>query len=110
MFSFTIKPVVFGSIAAKRAGVKEIYSLVCGLGLLFSSDALSIRVLRMIAGGLYKHALRFNKKVVFQNQDDIDEFVNRGYVKREKCELVNGSGVNLKKFARNKIPDDGVSF
>lgn len=110
VFSFTIKPVVFGSIAAKRAGVKEIYSLVCGLGLLYSSDALSIRVLRMIAGILYRYALKFNDKVIFQNSDDIEEFVKRGYVKRERCELVNGSGVNLKKFKRNKIPKNKISF
>lgn len=110
VFSFTIKPVVFGSIAAKRAGVKNIYSLVCGLGLLFSSDALKIRALRFVGGNLYKYALKYNKKVIFQNQDDIDEFVRRKYVKREQCELVNGSGVNLKKFKKNKIPAGPVSF
>ena len=110
VFSFTIKPVVFGSIAAKRAGVKEIYSLVCGLGLLFSSDALKIRMLRFVGGRLYRFALRYNKKVIFQNQDDIGEFVGRKYVKRNQCELVNGSGVNLKKFSKNRLSIDPVSF
>ncbi len=110
VFSFTIKPVIFGSIAAKKAGVKEIYSLVCGLGLLFSSESFYIKTLRLIAGRLYKRALKLNKKVIFQNKDDIDEFVKRGYVEREKCELVNGSGVNLKKFVKNKLPLDKVSF
>lgn len=110
VFSFTIKPVVFGSIAAKRAGVKEIYSLVCGLGLLFSSNSPDIRLLRLIAGNLYRYALHFNRKVIFQNRDDIEEFAGRGYVQFEQCELVNGSGVNLKKFKRNKIPKDKMSF
>lgn len=110
VFSFTIKPVIFGSVAAARAGVKEIYSLVSGLGLLFSSDALGIRILRFVGGRMYKYALRYDKKVIFQNKDDINEFVRRGYVERKKCELVNGSGVNLKKFSRNKIPEEPVSF
>ena len=110
VFSFTIKPVIFGSIAAKRAGVEEIYSLICGLGMLFCSDALKTRVLRVVGVELYKHALKFNKKVIFQNQDDIDEFVARRCVSRDKCELVNGSGVNLKKFKKNKIPAGEVSF
>lgn len=110
VFSFTIKPVIFGSIAAKRAGVKEIYSLVCGLGLLFSSDAMKIRVLRLIGGNLYKIALRYNQKVIFQNKDDIDEFVKRKYVKRSQCELVNGSGVNLEKFKKNKLPKNEMEF
>jgi len=110
VFSFTIKPVIFGSIAAKRAGVKEIYSLVCGLGLLFSSDAIKIKVLRFIGGNLYRIALRYNKKVIFQNKDDIDEFVKRKYVKRSQCELVNGSGVNLEKFKKNKLPKNEMEF
>lgn len=110
VFSYTIKPVIFGSVAAKRAGVKRIYSLICGLGLLFCSDSVKIKALRVVCGKMYKHALRNNTKVIFQNQDDIDEFVKRGYVKKNQCELVNGSGVNLKKFSRNKIPKGPVSF
>lgn len=104
VFSYTIKPVIFGSLAAKKAKVSEIYSLVCGLGLLFASNTLKIKVLRTICGIGYKMAFKANKKVIFQNQDDIDEFVKREYVLREKCELVNGSGVNLEKFKRNKLP------
>ena len=110
VFSFTIKPVIFGSIAANRAGVKEIYSLICGLGMIFSSDTLKMHVLRFVGSHLYKYALKYNKKVIFQNRDDINEFVARKLVKRSQCELVNGSGVNLKKFARNNLPKDEINF
>lgn len=110
VFSYTIKPVVFGSLAASKAKVKEIYSLVCGLGYLFSVNTLKVKLIRTFCGLGYKWALSKNNKVVFQNQDDIDEFTRRGYVKKEKCELVNGSGVNLEKFARNDVPTDRVSF
>lgn len=110
VFAFTIKPVIFGSMAAKKAGVKEIYSLICGLGMLFSSDTMRIRFLRFVGGNLYKRSLRYNTKVIFQNDDDINEFVGRKYVRPEQCERVNGSGVNLDKFARNKLPKDRVSF
>ncbi|MBR2641464.1 glycosyltransferase family 4 protein [Candidatus Saccharibacteria bacterium] len=110
VFSFTIKPVIFGSIAANRAGVKEIYSLICGLGMIFSSDTLKMHILRFVGSHLYKYALKYNKKVIFQNRDDINEFVARELVKRSQCELVNGSGVNLKKFSRNNLPKDKVSF
>lgn len=110
VFSYTIKPVIFGSLAAKKAGVKEIYSLICGLGMLFCSNSFKIRMVRSAVGVLYKKALKCNKKVIFQNQDDIDEFVKLGYVKRSQCELVNGSGVNLKRFKRNELPKDEVAF
>ena len=63
VFSYTIKPVIFGSVAAKRVGVKEIYSLICGLGMLFCSDSLKIKVLRFFGGRMYKYALKYNNKV-----------------------------------------------
>ena len=110
VFAYTIKPVIFGSLAAKKAGVKEIYSLICGLGMLFCSDSLKIKLIRSAVGVLYKRALKCNNKVIFQNQDDIDELVKLRYVKRKQCELVSGSGVNLKKFKRNKLPSGPVSF
>ena len=109
VFSYTIKPVIFGSIAAQKAKVKEIYSLICGLGYLFSVNSLKVRILRKICGVAYKYALKYNSKVIFQNSDDIDEFVKRNYIKKEKCELVNGSGVNIEKFRRNDLPKD-LSF
>lgn len=110
VFAYTIKPVIFGSLAAKRAGVKEIYSLICGLGMLFCSDSFKVKLVRLGVGMLYKRALKCNTKVIFQNKDDINEFVSRKYVKRDKCELVDGSGVNLKKFPRTELPAKGVSF
>ena len=110
VFSYTIKPVIFGSLAAKKAGVEEIYSLICGLGMLFSSNSLKVRLIRSGVGVLYKRALKCNTRVIFQNIDDVKEFVKRGYVKKEQCRLVNGSGVNLKKFVRNELPSGNLSF
>lgn len=110
VFSYTIKPVIFGSMAAYKVGIKEIYSLICGLGMLFCSGSLKVKILRFFAGRLYKHALKYNTKVIFQNKDDINEFVKCGYVERNKCELVNGSGVNMEKFVKNDLPKDKISF
>ena len=62
--------------------------------------------MRIICGIGYKIAFKYNKKVIFQNKDDINEFVNRKYLKKEKCELVDGSGVNMERFKRNPLPDN----
>lgn len=110
VFSYTVKPVIFGSLAAYKAGVEEIYSLICGLGMLFCSTSLKIKAIRFVVGRLYKHTLKYNKKVMFQNADDIDEFVKLGYVKKTQCELINGSGVNMKRFVKNNLPKNKVSF
>lgn len=106
VFSYTSKPVIFGSIAAGKCKVKEIYSLVCGLGSVYATDTIKNKLVRMVMGLLYKKAFKYNTKVIFQNNDDIEEFAQRKYLKRDKCELVNGSGVNLNKFKRNKLPKE----
>ena len=105
VFSYTIKPVIFGSVAARRAGIRNICSLVCGLGYVYSEHDAKHKVLQAICDTAYRYALRFNRKVIFQNRDDIDEFVRRRNLPREKCELVNGSGVNLERFRRNPLPE-----
>ncbi len=108
IFAYTIKPVIFGSIAAKRAKVTEMYSMITGLGYVYAVNSFKTKILRIICGIGYKIAFKCNKKVIFQNKDDIDEFVRRKYLKREKCELVDGSGVNMERFKRNDLPKENT--
>ena len=56
----------------------------------------------------YKIAFKYNKKVIFQNKDDVEEFVNRKYLKKDKCEIVDGSGVNMERFKRNPLPSGNI--
>lgn len=110
VFTYTIKPVIFGSIASKISKVPEIYSMITGLGYVYSDHTFKFRLLQFIAGIGYKVAFTFSKKVIFQNQDDINEFVyQRKYLKLDKCELVNGSGVNMEKYPKHDLPNK-ISF
>ena len=106
IFSYTIKPVIFGSLAGHKAKVKEIYSLVCGLGYVYAVNNLKTKIIRPICNVAYRMAFKYNKKVVFQNGDDIDYFAKRKIIKKEKCAIVNGSGVDLNAFKKNKLPDN----
>ena len=108
IFAYTIKPIILGSIAAHQCKFKEMYSMVTGLGHIYSDNSFKIRVLRFICGIGYKHAFKYNKKVIFQNIDDINEVVKRRYLKREKCYLVNGSGVNMERFPKTRLPKRNV--
>lgn len=108
IFAYTIKPIILGSIAAHKVKVKEMYSMVTGLGHIYSDNSLKVKIIRMICGIGYKFAFKFNKKVIFQNQDDIDEVIKRKYVKKDKCELVNGSGVNMERFKRTPLEKNNV--
>lgn len=108
VFGYTIKPVIYGSIAAKMAGVPRIYAMVTGLGRVYASAGLKARAVRMVTKNLYKQAFRVCDKVIFQNRDDIDQLVRQNYLPREKTVQVNGSGVNMDRFARTALPAEPV--
>ncbi|NLD49209.1 MAG: glycosyltransferase family 4 protein [Clostridiaceae bacterium] len=107
---YTIKPVIYGSLAAKIAGVKNINSMVTGVGYVFTAQTKKAKIIRFIVSILYKIGFKCANTVIFQNPDDLNEFVDRKLVHREKCWLVNGSGVNMDKFALAPLPEKLTFF
>lgn len=108
VFEYTIKPVIYGSIAARSCGIKKIYPMVTGLGRVYASENLKTKTVRMVTKILYKTAFKGCKKVIFQNPDDAQQFVEGHYLPDNKCVIVNGSGVNMKRFYRSDIPEKPV--
>lgn len=108
VFSYTIKPVIYGSIAAGKAGIKEVYPMITGLGRVYGTNNLKSKILRIITGVLYKKAFRRCKKVIFQNWDDMQLFLDLKYLPKSKCEKVDGSGVNMSRFEFSELPDKPV--
>ena len=109
IFSYTSKPVLYGSIAAGLCGIKDVYSLVPGMGYVFGRSGIFARLLGLIVCALYFFAFACCKKVFFQNDDDIEYFTHRKIIKKEKCVKINGSGVNLARFAVCDVPNR-ISF
>jgi glycosyltransferase involved in cell wall biosynthesis len=91
---YTIKPNVYGTIAASMLGIPVINN-VCGLGTVF----LKKNFVSAIALALYKLSFRFPRKVFFQNEDDLNLFLNKKLVQKEVVDLLPGSGIDLQKFA-----------
>lgn len=111
--SYTAKPNIYGSIGAKRAGVKRIYPTVNGLGYAFTDDTssgLKSKVVRFITSKLYKKAFKCATKVFFQNADDADELVKRGIVSKDKCVVISGSGIDLEMYPQKEVSVEPVSF
>ena len=108
VFSYTIKPVIYGSIAAKSTKVPGTYAMVTGLGRVYASGGMKAKAVRMVTKLLYKRAFKACNRVIFQNRDDIDQLVAQGYLKREKTACVNGSGVNMERFIRTPLPEAPV--
>lgn len=105
ILGYTIKPVIYGSIAGWLAGVKNRTAMVTGAGYLFASKSMKARIIKRISFMLYKMGLGAAHKVIFQNIDDLNEFVENGLVKKEKCHVVNGSGVNMAKYTPSEYPE-----
>ncbi|HHW46968.1 MAG TPA: glycosyltransferase family 4 protein [Clostridiales bacterium] len=91
--NFTIKPNVYGSIAARRLRIPCI-SVVSGLGYAFMQDSF----LKRIASFLYKIGTSSNDYVIFENEDDLNSFVSEGIIDSSKAVLVDGAGVDLEFF------------
>ena len=90
---YTIKPNIYGSIAAARLGIPVINN-VTGLGQAFERGG----ALQATAKVLYRYAFRKADKLFFQNPDDLALFVRGGLAARERCGLLPGSGVDLERF------------
>lgn len=103
VFTFMLKPNTFGVLAAKKADVSDIYSMVEGAGDAFVNNNLKWKIIRFVMCRLYKKSFKFVKKVFFLNNDDKSEFVRRKLVKESQCEIVHGIGVDLEKFAYKPI-------
>lgn len=95
----TIKPYLYGGIAARLAGVPAVVSAVAGLGILFSQNTLKAKLLRAFLYPLYRLAFGHkNQTAIFQNTNDRDLLVNWGVLKKEKAVLIRGAGADLQQY------------
>jgi glycosyltransferase involved in cell wall biosynthesis len=100
----TIKPVLYGGIAARLAPVKGVVAAVSGLGFVFLATGLKATILRRIISSLYRFALgKKNLRVIFQNPDDRDVLVGMGALESVKVEMIRGSGVDLASYT--EVPE-----
>jgi len=96
----TIKPVLYGGIAARLAGVPAYVAAVSGLGFIFTRSAQGYDFLRLAATLLYRLALGHpNSRVIFQNTNDRDVLRDAGVIRPGQAVLIRGSGVDLDEFA-----------
>lgn len=95
----TIKPVIYGGLAARLAPVKGVVAAISGLGFVFiASDKRTILVRRVVTR-LYRWALgKPNLYAIFQNPDDRDTLIEAKSISPEKTVLVRGSGVDLSRY------------
>lgn len=95
----TIKPVLYGGVAARLARVPAVVQAITGLGHIFVGRKWSTRLVRVLVTRLYSISLGHrNHRVVFQNPDDRDLFLRAGLVAEKNAVLIRGSGVDINEF------------
>ncbi len=101
VFHYTIKPNIYGSIAAKLAGVNSV-AVTTGLGYVFIQHSRAAQVAKM----LYRFAFRFPREVWFLNRDDKSAFIDQNLlVHPERARLLHGEGIDLEQFVVTPLPD-----
>lgn len=102
-FAYFVKPVIYGGIAARLAGIPRRYAMVEGAGYVFSDPpqgpALRRRFLRWAVVALYRLGLAGVRKVLFLNRDDEEMFRMLRLVSPDQTECVGAIGVDLDHFA-----------
>lgn len=95
----TIKPVIYGGIAARLLRVPCLVSAVSGLGTVFVEGGKSTLLVRRIVLGLYRLALAHtNSCAIFQNPEDRDRMIGANLVASDRTVLIRGSGVDVEMF------------
>jgi len=107
---YTIKPNIYGSIAARLAKVKCI-NTITGLGYVFIKK----NIITIIVKLLYKISFKYPEKIFFQNNDDLKLFLKNKIINKNKSILVNGSGVDIDYFSpyfckEHKKNDENIHF
>lgn len=111
VLSYAIKPVIYGSLAANLVRIPRIYSMITGLGYIFSDTSFKQCILSLLVKNLFRFALRNNSAILFQNPDDLKFFQQMNLLSEDtKPVLINGSGVDIVKYYFSEPKLTPISF
>lgn len=114
VFSYFSKPVIFGTLAAKLAGVKQKFGMLEGLGYTFTKQpegfSKKAKVLQSVQVSLYKFSFRFLDKIIFLNPDDPRDLLVENNIKVKEVVVLGGIGLDLKQYPYVKPNHKTVSF
>lgn len=109
IFHYTIKPNIYGSLAAKLCGIPST-AMIAGLGYVFDNKGIGCAVARK----LYRFALKFSHKVMVLNSYNRDLVIEKKIATPEQVILLpGGEGINLDRFREQRyenFSDDSTAF
>lgn len=107
----TLRPVLFGGLAARLVGVQAVVMAISGLGSVFLGASFVAKLRRrLVEVGLLAALGHRNKRVIFQNNSDLGLFRHRFGLVDDEFEVIPGSGVDLDHYAPAPMPEGGMVF
>lgn len=114
VFSYFSKPAIFGTLAAKLAGVTNINAMLEGLGYFFTSsgkkDSLRVIALRKILVLLYRFSFRYVDNLIFLNADDKKDLLEKARINVKNVSVLGAIGLDINEYPYVPAPVDPISF
>lgn len=114
VFSFFVKPVIYGTIAARLANIKKRIGMLEGLGYAFTNQpngiAFKTWLIKKIQIFLYSISLPFTTNLIFLNKDDYNDLIIKNSIKVKNSFILGGIGVDLNDFPYYKPPINSIKF
>jgi glycosyltransferase involved in cell wall biosynthesis len=105
-----LKPTLYGSMAARYVGVRNIVNAPVGMGFVFTSDSAKSRTLRPVVTAALRVLLNpRGSKIVFENRDDRREFIARGAAREADSVVIRGAGIDIATFAPSPEPPPPIT-
>ncbi|NNE69526.1 MAG: glycosyltransferase family 4 protein [Rhodothermales bacterium] len=99
VYHITLKPILYGTLAARLAGVPGVVNANTGLGYAFIDDGVNTSLIRRVLEPLYRVSIRHGNRVdLFLNQDDRELFLESGMATPKRSAVINGPGVDTDCF------------
>lgn len=112
VFSYFVKPVIFGTLAAKIAQVPKIVGMLEGLGYSFTEQPEGIsrkaKIIKSIQIALYKVALPKLDDLIFLNSDDPQDLVKKYSIKVKNIHVLGGIGLDLESYTYQSPPNTNI--
>ena len=110
VISYSAKPVIFGSLAAKAARTKKVIGMIEGLGYAFTDQPRGLtyktKIIKQVQILLYKASLPITDSLIFLNPDDPKDLLSLNNIKVKDFHILGAIGLNLNEYSRMPIPSN----
>ena len=110
LHTFTAKPNIYGTLAAKMVKVPKIINLVEGLGSFYIEDTRKNIIVRTVIEKLYKTVFFMSDKVVFVNSDDPTYLEEKKVIKKSQIKIIKSVGIDTEEFSPKAVDEEKIDI